>query len=128
MSIFTAMPLYARSAVAMLADTVGASTGAPTLRLSTSISPSDRRKKVRVRGSRMSSAVPEEEGSGSLVQKVSGGPEIRGAGALASSHSASSSVALRQAWGDPTGRRPHSSGASRYERPSTTTSGLPRST
>jgi hypothetical protein len=81
----------------MLADTVGASTGAPTLRLSTSISPADRRKNVRVRGSRMSSVVPEEGGSGSPVQNVSGGPEIRGAGAFASSHRASSSVPFRQA-------------------------------
>jgi hypothetical protein len=80
---------------------------------SSSISPSDRRKNVRVRGSRMSGADPGEGGSGSPVQNVSGDPEIRGAGAFASSQSASSSAPFRQAWGEPTGRRPHSPGESR---------------
>ena len=71
-SIFTVIPLYRRAAVAMLAETVGAVTREPALRVSTSMSSAERWKKLRLRGSRRSSSSGSSSGAAPR-KNVSGG-------------------------------------------------------
>jgi hypothetical protein len=113
-SIFTAIPLYARTAVAIEPDTVGAPIACAFFSRSRSISPSRSKKRLWFRGSRASSGVTSPSG-GEPRKKVSL-PSVRGRGEAISIQRAASSDL--NAWGVPTGIAPQAPAWSRRPRPS----------
>ena len=104
----------------MLADTVGASTAAPSLRLSTSIWPGASRKNVRVRGSRTSSSAGAPACGAPREERVGGwAGSVRGCGRPSRASGHPSPGPARQACDTPTGASPQSPARTTTVRPST---------
>ena len=126
-SILTAIPLYASTAVAMLAETVGAPTFAPCLSRSRSMSSSPRTKRWRLRGSRTSSVSASVAAAGPRKNVSGGCVASRGRGEAMSIQRASP-PSFRQACRIPTGTIPQAPGRKRTAWPSRSRHGSPAST